>query len=182
VQTALDLGAEVTLISAPTHLETPVGAQRVDVRSTDEMLTAVLDASQEADVLLMAAAAADFQPVKTAENKIKKAQGIPEIKLEETRDILSEVSKRKAKSGFPRVVVGFAAESQNLLENAEKKLKSKKLDMIAANDISAADAGFAVDTNRITLLHASGEKEELPLMSKEQVAGVVLEKVVRLLG
>ncbi|MBW8010219.1 MAG: bifunctional phosphopantothenoylcysteine decarboxylase/phosphopantothenate--cysteine ligase CoaBC [Chloroflexi bacterium] len=180
-QTALDLGADVTLISAPTHLETPVGAQRMDVRSTGEMLAAVLDASQKADVLLMAAAAADFQPVETAENKIKKAQGILEVKLEETRDILVEVSKRKTKNGYPRVVVGFAAESQNLIENAEKKLKSKQLDIIAANDISAADAGFAVDTNRITLLHASGEKEELPLMSKDEVAGVVLERVIKLL-
>jgi phosphopantothenoylcysteine decarboxylase/phosphopantothenate--cysteine ligase len=180
-QAALDLGADVILIAAPSSLDTPVGANRLDVRSADEMLDAVLKHGAKADVLVMAAAVADFRPAKESKEKIKKDGGAPELKLAATLDILKEIAKQKSKSGYPKVTVGFAAESQNLIANAEKKLKEKKIDMIAANDISEEDAGFEVDTNRITLLFASGEKEELPLMSKEEAAEAILGKVANLL-
>jgi phosphopantothenoylcysteine decarboxylase/phosphopantothenate--cysteine ligase len=119
----------------------------------------------------------DFKPTKTAKEKIKKTSGVPTIDFEPTPDILQEVAKAKMKGKYPRVTVGFAAESQNLLANAEAKLKSKGLDFIAANDIRADDAGFGVDTNRVTLLFADGEKEDLPLMSKDEVAVVIMEQV-----
>ena len=99
-----------------------------------------------------------------------------------TKDILLEVARHKDKKGFPKVTVGFAAESEDLLKNAEKKLKAKKLDLIAANDISAQDAGFEVDTNRVTLLFPDGEKGELPLMTKAEVAEAVIAQVVKLLA
>lgn len=180
-QAALDLGAQVTLIAAPNDLDTPAGADRLDVRTAEQMLAAVLTHAADADVLIMAAAVADFRPKDTAEDKIKKADGMPAIKLTNTADILLEVAKLKADKGFPKVTVGFAAESQDLLDNAAKKLKSKELDMIVANDISADDAGFAVDTNRVTILYADGDKQELPLISKDQVAVIILEKVTKCL-
>ena len=180
-QAALDLGAQVTLVAGPSWLETPVGAERVEAVSAEEMRAAVLGAVDGADALLMAAAVADYRPEKTAKEKIKKGKGIPEIKLTATKDILQEVAKIKEKKGFPKVTVGFAAESQDLLKNAENKLKAKKLDLIAVNDISAEDAGFEVETNQVTLLGADGSKEELPLMGKDEVAEAILERVVRLL-
>lgn len=176
-QAALDLGAEVTLIAGATHLPTPIGARRVDVRTAEEMLSAVLEATARADVLLMAAAVADFRPAAPAGDKLKKAGGVPEIRLEYTADILKAVAETKSQTGFPRLTVGFAAESRNLLANAQAKLRAKKLDLIVANDISATDAGFAVDTNRVTLLDAAGGEEPLPLMSKTEVAERVLERV-----
>jgi phosphopantothenoylcysteine decarboxylase/phosphopantothenate--cysteine ligase len=180
-QAALDQGAEVVLISAPVHLPTPLGARRVNVTTAEEMKSMVLHEMSSADVLLMAAAVADFRPAGPAGQKIKRHQGIPEIKLEKTPDILQEVSNLKARSVFTGIVVGFAAESQDLLENARHKLTSKGLDLIAANDITAQDAGFAVDNNRVTLLDAGGRQEDLPLMSKEEVAGRILERVIELL-
>jgi phosphopantothenoylcysteine decarboxylase/phosphopantothenate--cysteine ligase len=180
-QAALDLGAEVVLIAGVTSLPEPYGARRIDVQTADEMLKAVLTESAQADALLMAAAVADFRPAALAAQKIKKEDGLPEIKLEKTPDILTAVGQVKAKSGYPRVTVGFAAESQHLLENAGRKLAAKKLDLIAANNISADDAGFGVDTNRVTLLFPDGRTDALPLMSKDEVAAVVMEKVAELL-
>jgi len=181
-QAALDLGAAVTLIAGVTHLDTPQGAQRVDVSSADEMLSAVMATIPEADALLMAAAVADFKPVQRAEEKIKKQAAAPVIDLQVTPDILAAVAEYKNRMGFPRVTVGFAAESQNLLENARSKLRSKGLNLIVANDIRAADAGFAVDDNRVTLLDAGGGVEALPLMSKAEVAEIVLSRVVGLMS
>jgi phosphopantothenoylcysteine decarboxylase/phosphopantothenate--cysteine ligase len=180
-QAALDLGASVTLIAGPNSLDTPAGAERLDVRTADEMLAAVLGHSAKADALVMAAAVADFRPAKESKEKIKKDGGAPELKLAATLDILKEIAKQKSKSGYPKVTVGFAAESQNLIANAEKKLKEKKIDMIAANDISEEDAGFEVDTNRVTLLFANGEKRELPLMSKEEAAEAIVDEIAGLL-
>jgi phosphopantothenoylcysteine decarboxylase/phosphopantothenate--cysteine ligase len=177
-QAAIDLGAEVTLVSAPTVLAAPMGAKLVDVTTAEEMRAAVLDAAKGADVLLMAAAVSDFRVKKDAQQKIKRADGAPTIELADNADILLEVGKLKDK---PRVLVGFAAESDDLLKNARQKLEAKHLDLIVANDISAADAGFEVDTNRVTLLDKAGGKEELPLLSKAEVAQIVLEKVVSLL-
>ncbi len=179
-QAALDRGAAVTLIAGPTGLATPSGARRVDVTTTQEMADAVFAETADAQALIMAAAVADFRPARVAEHKIKKT-AVPQIELEKTLDILSAVAERREQSKKPTVVVGFAAESQNLVENARDKVLRKKLSLIVANDISAKDAGFAVDTNRVTLIGAGGGVEHLPLMSKAQVAEAVLERVEGLL-
>ncbi|MGZ9235556.1 MAG: bifunctional phosphopantothenoylcysteine decarboxylase/phosphopantothenate--cysteine ligase CoaBC [Anaerolineales bacterium] len=180
-QAALEMGAQVTLITTPTSLMIPVGAQVIPVETAKQMLEAVLDESAKSDALIMAAAVADFRPKDMAKDKIKKEGGISQITLEATEDILKTVAGQRSGKECPRVVVGFAAESQNLLENAAHKLKSKGLDFIAANDISASGAGFAVDTNRVTLLFADGRNESLPLMSKTEVAEVILGWVSKLL-
>jgi phosphopantothenoylcysteine decarboxylase / phosphopantothenate---cysteine ligase len=188
-QSALDMGAQVTLITAPTSLTPPIGARVVNVETAKQMLEAVLAESAESDALVMAAAVADFRPKNLSKDKIKKEGGIPQIELEATEDILKTVAGKGSgkpalsivETNRPRVVVGFAAESRDLLENAAHKLQSKGLDFIAANNISANDAGFAVETNRVTLLFADGRKEVLPLMSKGEVAEVILERVAKLL-
>lgn len=180
-QAALDLGAQVTLVSAPTGLSTPTGARRIDVRSSEEMLAAVETAAANADVLVMAAAVADFRPAHVAGQKIKKGEGIPQITLEKAPDILGAIGPAKGRDNPLRVVVGFAAESQDLVQNAQAKLERKNLDMIVANDISAHDAGFEVDTNRVTLLFADGRQEALPLMGKEAVAVRVMQEIANLL-
>lgn len=179
-QAAIDLGADVTLISAPTALAAPVGAKLVSVTTAEEMRTAVVSAAKSADVLLMAAAVSDFRAKKAANKKIKRAVGAPMIELTENADILLEVAALKTKK--PKVIVGFAAESDDLIKNAGQKLKAKKLDLIVANDIRAKDAGFETDTNRVILLDKHGGKEELPLMSKAEVAQRILEKVTELLN
>jgi phosphopantothenoylcysteine decarboxylase/phosphopantothenate--cysteine ligase len=180
-QAALDAGAVVRLITHPTGLPLPVGAEVVEVRTAQEMLEAVLDACQNADALVMAAAVADFRVEHVSEQKLKKRDGIPQIKLVVTPDVLGEVAKIRASLKKLKVVVGFAAESRDLVENAVAKLNSKQLNFIAANDISAADAGFAVDTNRITLLYADGRRESLPLMSKDEAADGIIARVAALL-
>lgn len=176
-QAALDLGAKVTLITGPVALPAPIGARLIRVNTAAEMLEAVLRESAQADALLMAAAVADFRPAQPAVQKIKKRAAALQIHLEATADILGAVAARKAETGFPRVTVGFAAESQHLLQNASQKLISKKLDLIAANDITAADAGFGTETNRVTLLFANGHRETLPLLTKTQVAEQILAAV-----
>jgi phosphopantothenoylcysteine decarboxylase / phosphopantothenate---cysteine ligase len=181
-QAALDQGADVTLIAGTTHLPTPGGATRINLRTAAEMLQAVLEQVKDADVLLMAAAVADFRPPSTARRKLKKGAGIPEISLEATPDILAAVAQRKSETKCPRVIVGFAAESEDLLENAAAKLTSKKLDLIVANDITAEGAGFAGDTNQVTLLEPSGAVQALPKMSKTEVANIVIERVIELLA
>lgn len=180
-QAALDEGAEVTLISAPAALTPPVGARLIPVQTARQMLEAVLAESVNADTLIMAAAVADFRPKQIAGNKMKKREGIPQIELEATEDILEAVARAGSRGKRPRLMVGFAAESRDLLENAAEKLKSKGLDFIVANDISAKDAGFGVDTNRVTLLFANGKQEALPLMSKAEVAEVIIERIGGLL-
>lgn len=180
-QAALDLGAQVTLISGPVQLAAPPGAQRVDVQTAQQMHDAVLASMPETDALIMAAAVADFRPAEVAENKLKKEGGIPEIRLEPTPDILRAVAQAKKLQGWPRVMVGFAAESQDLLQNAAAKLHNKNLDLIVVNDIRAIDAGFGVDTNRVTLLYADGRAEPLDLMSKDRVAAIVMARVQEML-
>jgi phosphopantothenoylcysteine decarboxylase/phosphopantothenate--cysteine ligase len=180
-QAALDAGAEVILISTPTSLIPPVGVRLVNVETAKQMLEAVLTESADADALIMAAAVADFRPKKAAGNKMKKRDGIPQIELEETEDILKTVAVQRSGKKRPYIIMGFAAESRDLLENASEKLKSKKLDMIAANDISSEDAGFGVDTNRITLLFANGKQEVHPLMSKSEVAEIIMQHIATLL-
>ena len=181
-QAALDRGADVVLICGPTNLETPTGVQRINIQTAEQMKAEVLKAIPGANALIMAAAVSDFKPRMSSDHKMKKADGMPEILLEPTPDILSEVMVEKEKSGFPLISVGFAAESDDLRNNAQKKLTEKQLDLIVANDISAPDAGFAVDTNRVTILDAGGGEEILPLISKAEVAQFVLERVMGLLG
>lgn len=180
-QAALDAGAQVTLVTTPTALTPPVGATVVNVQTARQMLDAVLKEFPASDVLIMAAAVADFRPRKQAEQKIKKEGGVPQIELEATEDILKAVAVLRSRMKRKQVVAGFAAESQDLLQNASNKLQSKKLDLIAANDISTADAGFSVETNRITLLFADGRMESLPLMSKSEAAEIIVERIAALL-
>jgi phosphopantothenoylcysteine decarboxylase/phosphopantothenate--cysteine ligase len=178
-QAALDSGADVCLITAPTALTPPVGARVVNVNTVQEMLTAVL--AESADALIMAAAAADFRPLHKAKDKLKKRDGIPQVKLEAAPDILKTVASSQLIKNRFQVIVGFAAESRDLLENASEKLQSKKLDLIVANNISEDDAGFAVETNRVTLLFANGSRETLPLMSKVEVSEKIIEHISKLL-
>ncbi|MBN1313185.1 MAG: bifunctional phosphopantothenoylcysteine decarboxylase/phosphopantothenate--cysteine ligase CoaBC [Anaerolineae bacterium] len=170
-QAAVDAGAVVTLITGPVSLPTPIGVERVDVLDTRSMLDAVLvhaTGDDPTDALIMAAAVADFRPEEIAERKIKKTQDPASMQIDLTYnpDILYEVSRQTRK---PLLTVGFAAESDDLIAHAQEKLARKSLDMIVANDITAGDAGFAVDTNRVVFVMSEGI-EELPLMSKEEVA------------
>ncbi|WP_299028499.1 bifunctional phosphopantothenoylcysteine decarboxylase/phosphopantothenate--cysteine ligase CoaBC [uncultured Thermanaerothrix sp.] len=181
-QAASDAGAEVVLITAPTSLVPPYGAKVIKVRTAAEMLDAVLRETHDADALIMAAAVADFRPRTPQTQKIKKETEISSLELETTPDILMAVAERRARLGFPRRVIGFAAESEDLLTNAQSKLQRKRLDMIVANDISAQDAGFEVDTNQVTLLFADGRVEALPLMGKDQVAEVVISHLIAMLS
>jgi len=178
-QAALDLGAQVTLISAQTCMKPPIGADCINVRSALEMHDAVSAEILDADALVMAAAVADFAPTQPTNEKIKKEHGVPVIKLTPTVDILQMIADSKSSTSIPFVTVGFAAESSGLLENAQRKLREKKLDMIVANDITQPDAGFEVDTNRVTIIHADGQLEEFQLMSKDQVAQIVMERVTK---
>ena len=180
-QAALDRGASVTLVSGPTPLPTPVGAERVDVDSAQEMRDATLAACADADLLLMAAAVADYCPADIAPHKIKKGEAGLTLHMTRTPDVLAAVADQRAASGFPRAVVGFAAETQDLVENARAKLAAKGLDLIVANDVSAQDAGFGAETNRVLLISREGEAESLPLMSKAAVAEAVLERAAGLL-
>lgn len=176
-QAALDRGAQVTLIAGTSDLPTPIGADRVNAPTAAQMCQATLDAVQQAQVLIMAAAVADFRPVTTADDKIKRKGGVPDLPLEPTEDILQAVVKQRQATGFPEILVGFAAESQDLEANAKSKMREKGLDLIVANDISASDAGFAVDHNRVLLLDAEAGVETFPLMLKSQVAERVLDRV-----
>jgi phosphopantothenoylcysteine decarboxylase/phosphopantothenate--cysteine ligase len=178
-QAALDAGGSVILISAQTALPPPVGAVFIPVSTAQAMLETVLAESAGVDALVMAAAVADFRPKQMAENKLKKRDGIPQVELEATPDVLAAVAAMG--SLRPHVVIGFAAESRNLLKNATAKLKSKKLDMMVANDISAQDSGFGVDTNRVTLLFPDAKEQTLPLMHKDEVAETINSHLAMLL-
>lgn len=184
-QAALDAGANVILITTTREMPTPVGAVRVPVNSAAEMLEAVLQHTQAADALVMAAAVADFRPQEVAEHKIKKKEGstnAPTLTLTRTADILLTVKERRVQTRFPRIVVGFAAESEDLLKNAQAKLERKGLDLLVANDISARDAGFEVDTNRVVILDSDGAQTPLELTSKTRVAEAVVRRVAEALG
>ncbi len=185
-QAALDQGAEVILISTATeHQTTPFGARLIPVVTANDMQAAVEHHAASADIVIMAAAVADFRPASASEQKIKKNDDDPDqqltIEMARNPDILLAVKNIRQKTGYPKVVVGFAAESENLLQNAQKKLKSKGLDLLVANDISAPDAGFNVDNNRVTILGKNGGAEEIPLRSKARVSERVIERIIELL-
>jgi phosphopantothenoylcysteine decarboxylase/phosphopantothenate--cysteine ligase len=172
-EAARDRGAKVTLVTAPTPLPEPIGVDVVKVNTAQEMHQAVEKVATRADALVMAAAVADYRPIKAAKDKIKKGEAGLTLKLEPTLDILSSV-----KGNF--IKVGFAAESSNLMENAEQKLTQKGLDLIVANDITASDSGFGTDTNRVTIIDRKGKVDSLSLMPKREVADKVLDRVAEL--
>jgi phosphopantothenoylcysteine decarboxylase/phosphopantothenate--cysteine ligase len=174
-EAARDRGARVTLITAPTPLPEPAGMEVIQVKTAAEMKAAVAKAVAKADALLMAAAVADYQPKTAAKAKIKKTSPTLTLELIRTPDILAEV-----KGNFLRV--GFAAESEDLVANARKKLEKKQLDLIVANDITDKESGFGADTNKVTLIDKQGKAEKLPLMSKREVADKILDRVVGMLG
>ncbi|MCY3978547.1 MAG: bifunctional phosphopantothenoylcysteine decarboxylase/phosphopantothenate--cysteine ligase CoaBC [Chloroflexi bacterium] len=180
-QAALDAGAEVVLISAA-DIPTPVGANLIPVVSAESMLAAVLEHVAGSSALIMAAAVADYRPRSVSEQKMKKSDDSLALPLERTRDILMAVKAQREKSGYPMIVVGFAAESENLVENASGKLRSKGLDLLVANDISGDDAGFAVDTNRVVALDMDGGLQAIDLTSKAAIGAYIIERVGGLLA
>ena len=167
-------GADVTLISGPTALKPVSGVKTVDVVSAKDMFEAVQAALPETDILVKAAAVADYRPVSIAEDKIKKQDGDMAIPLERTDDILGWVAEHRHPGLF---VCGFSMETRDMIENSRKKLARKHLDMIAANNLKVAGAGFGVDTNVVTILTADGI-QELPLMGKDQVAAKLLDAIL----
>jgi phosphopantothenoylcysteine decarboxylase/phosphopantothenate--cysteine ligase len=167
----------VTLIST-VNLPLPLGVELVSVESAADMKAAVLAALPQADALVMAAAVADYRPATAAGQKIKKTDYDLVLPLARTDDILQVVASERQQTGWPRCVVGFAAETQDLLDNAAEKLIRKRLDFIIANDVSRSDAGFTVDTNQVTILGRDGTVEALPLLSKVEVAEVVWDRVM----
>ena len=173
---ARDRGARSVLISSATGLRLPYGVDFVPVESAEEMRKAVINAVPQADALIMAAAVADYRPSSPVSSKIKKNANSLTLDLEPTVDILGSLKSDAL------VKVGFAAESEDLLNNARKKLKAKGLDLIVANDITDEESGFAVDTNRVIIIDASGKAEELPLLLKSQVSEKVLDRVSELIS
>ncbi len=173
-EAARDRGARVSLITAPTSIPKPAGVDVIKVNTAQEMRQAVENVTSQADALIMAAAVADYRPKSTANEKIKRRDAGLTIEMECTPDILGIV-----KGNF--IKVGFAAESSKLVENAKEKLKQKGLDFIVANDITASDSGFGVDTNRVTIIDREGRIDSLPLMPKRDVAERVFDRVAELL-
>jgi phosphopantothenoylcysteine decarboxylase/phosphopantothenate--cysteine ligase len=169
-------GAKVILVSGPVNLETPAGVERIDVRTAKEMYFAVLDRVESASIAILAAAVADYRPVEQHAEKIKKGDASLTISLEATTDILADVAKNKGQ----RIVVGFAAETDHVAENARKKLSTKNADLIVANDVTAEGAGFDHDTNIVTLFSRDGRDLALPKLSKSEVAQRILDEVLRL--
>lgn len=167
-------GADVTLISGRTSVEKPPFVKAVNAESTLDMYNAVMEHADSADIIIMAAAVADYRPAVIAENKIKKSALQTTIDLERTEDILTEVCRRRRSDQF---ICGFSMETENLIENSRKKLEKKGCDMIAANSLNTRGAGFGTDTNIITLITESFEKS-LPLMSKESAADRILDEAV----
>jgi phosphopantothenoylcysteine decarboxylase/phosphopantothenate--cysteine ligase len=171
-------GANVDLVAGPLSIATPIGVDVHHVESTGDMASAVEGLLPQCDVLVMAAAPADFRPMTVATSKIKKTQTVAPIQLTSTPDILNSTKiARRAKA----VIVGFALETDDVVANAKGKLASKDLDMIVLNDAREAGAGFGVDTNRVTLLMRDGAEERLPLMAKSEVADAILDRVERLI-
>ena len=175
-EAAVKRGARVILVSGPVNLGTPAGVERIDVRTAEEMHRTVVDHFAEASVGILAAAVADYRPSQPHAEKIKKGGAPLTISLEPTTDILAEVAKNKGN----RIVVGFAAETDHVAENARKKLASKNADLIVANDVTAEGAGFDRDTNVVTLFSRDGRDLALPKMPKSEAAERILDEVLRL--
>jgi phosphopantothenoylcysteine decarboxylase/phosphopantothenate--cysteine ligase len=166
-------GAKVILVSGPTHLAVPPGVTCLRVQTALEMRQAVLDHFDTADLIIKTAAVADFRPQYTAPGKVKKQDAELNIRLERNPDILAELGQRKTR----QVLVGFAAETENMLANARQKVQGKRLDFIVVNDVSDPSIGFASDDNRVHILDADGHVDELPTMRKEALADRILDRV-----
>jgi len=169
-------GAKVILVSGPTNLEAPAGVERIDVRTARDMHHAVVDHIAGASIAIFAAAVADYRPTEQHAEKIKKDNAPLTVSFEPTTDILAEVTKNKGQ----KIIVGFAAETDHVAENARKKLSAKNADLIVANDVTAEGAGFDQDTNIVTLFSSDGRDLALPKMSKSEVAQRILDEVLRL--
>jgi phosphopantothenoylcysteine decarboxylase/phosphopantothenate--cysteine ligase len=171
-------GAEVLLVSGPSHLSPPVGVELARVESAEEMRAAVEAALPSAHALVMAAAVADFRPADPAGEKLKKESGgVPELRLEKTADVLASTRALRPPGC---VVVGFALETKDAVDNGRRKLEAKGLDLLVVNDAREPGAGFEVATNRVTLLQPGRDDEALPLMPKSEVADRILDRVVEL--
>jgi len=168
-------GASVILVSGPAALEVPYGMTFCAVKTAEEMLRAVLNYRPHCDIIIKAAAVSDYRPRHKAGQKIKKGADSLSLELVKNPDILAHLGNTKKEA--PCLLVGFAAETEDLLMNAEQKLKAKNLDMIVANDVSRDDAGFGTDTNIVKMIYGDGHIEDSPLMTKEQVANLVLDRV-----
>jgi len=166
-------GAEVTLISGPTHLDPPLGVKTVKIQTAEEMREAVLRDYQRQDVIIKAAAVSDYRPLKKAQQKEKKKTSPITVEMGPTPDILEELGKQKGDV----ILVGFAAETTNHRANALDKIEKKNLDMIVVNDVSQEDRGFAADSNEVRIIDRKGTEEVVPLMSKEDVADRILERI-----
>ncbi len=175
-QEARERGARVTLVSGPCHLEPPAGVDLIPVETAQEMFDAVIKHFDTADVVIKAAAVADFRPRQRAAEKIKKDKAVVTLELERTPDILQYLGDNKRE----QVLVGFAAETENILENAKAKLTRKNLDLLVANDLTEEGAGFGVDTNVATLLFPDGTAVKLPKMTKRELARVIIDEVIKL--
>lgn len=173
---AVARGAAVTLITGPVNLQPPAGVEVLQVGSALEMQRELDRRFDETDVVIKAAAVADYRPMQRGGQKIKKNSATMTLELEKNPDLLAELGRRKT----TQILVGFAAETENLLENARKKLQAKKLDLIVANDVTAEGAGFGAETNLVRLMYADGRVEELPLLSKDEVAARLLDRVIEL--
>ena len=174
---AANMGADVTLVSGPTQLTTPVGVNRIDVCSAEEMVDAVKHYSDH-EIIICAAAVADYKPAEMAQQKIKKTDDDLRIDLVRNPDILQGLGKDKTED---QIVVGFAAETTDVKENAIKKIQKKNLDFIVANDVSKSGAGFQGDTNVIQIIEKSGTVHDFDLMSKDEAAHQIMKAVVRLM-
>ncbi len=177
-QAAASRGANVTLVSGPVSIKPPVGVEVVDIRSAGDMFDAITSRQEDADIIIKAAAVADYKPATVADNKIKKKDDGSDLALplERTKDILKHLGKHKKKGQF---LCGFSMETENMVENSRKKLEKKQLDLIAANNVKVAGAGFQGDTNVLTLISQDAEIE-LPLMSKWEAANQLLDEIMRL--
>lgn len=170
---AMQRGAEVTLVTGPTHLETPPFVRAIPVTSAQDMFEAVASNAKEQDIIIKSAAVADYTPVSVANEKIKKMDGDSQISLKRTTDILKYLGENRTKEQF---LCGFSMETENMLENSKKKLAKKNLDMVVANNLKVEGAGFGVDTNVVTLITKEDVKE-LPRMTKEEVAIAILDTI-----
>jgi phosphopantothenoylcysteine decarboxylase/phosphopantothenate--cysteine ligase len=168
-------GAKVTLVSGPTALKPPRAVALSRVKTAEEMRRTVLAECRQVDVIIKAAAVVDWRPKETAEHKIKKGRGVQTLELVENPDILAELGCGRGNSRC--LLVGFAAETQDLVANAQEKLKKKNIDLIVVNDVSREDAGFEADTNAVKIVYRDGRMEEMPLMTKEEVADQLLDRI-----
>ena len=177
-EAARNRGATVTLVSAPTALPDLVGVRTIKIESALEMKEVRGEECNDAHSVIMAAAVADWRPVRTLKSKAKKSNKETwKINLTKNPDIIANIDSISSKESGNIVKVGFAAESENIIENGSAKISKKGLDFIVANDITAADSGFSVDTNKVTIIHADGTIEKLPLMSKYEVGNAILDRV-----